>query len=438
MSAIANVLLSWGIRITGSDFRNSDLLNRLRDAGAEIFIGHRASNIAPDTDLVVYTAAIHEDNPEIREASLRGIPMMTRADFLGRLMKDYRESVCVSGTHGKTTTTSLLSKILIDGDTDPTIIVGGIVPFLNGNLRIGGKDYFLTEACEYTNSFLSFFPTISIILNVQADHLDFFKDLDDIRKSFKAFAQLTGKDGAVIINGEIDDLDYFTRDLDAKLITFGLNGDFNFTAKNITYISGIYPAFDVYKNNELMGRVELSIPGAHNIYNALSAIACADLLNIPFEIIQRSCADFHGAERRFEVLGEVGGATVIDDYAHHPDEIRATLSAASNYPHKKLWCVFQPHTYTRTKAFLNEFADCLTLADAVILTDIYAAREKNDGTVSSQQLAGLIADKGKEVYYLPSFGEVEDFLLENLSQGDMLITMGAGDVGNIGKTLLGI
>ena len=437
MSAIANVLLSQGFKVTGSDFKESAMLDDLRANGAEIFVGHRASNISDDTALVVYTAAIHPDNPELKEAASKGIKTLTRADFLGMLMKDFGQAICVSGTHGKTTTTSLLSQILIDGKTDPTIIVGGIVPFLNGNLKIGKNDYFLTEACEYTNSFLSFFPTISIILNVQADHMDFFKDLDDIRNSFRQFAALTDEKGCCIINGEIENLDYIIKDAKAKIITFGIDGDYTFTAKNIDYDEDVHPSFDVYKEGSLLGSVSLKIRGTHNVSNALSAIACADALGIPFETTKEACAKFEGVERRFDVLGKLGGATVVDDYAHHPDEIKATLKTALDFPHKKLYVVFQPHTYSRTKAFLDEFAESLSLADCVVLTDIYAAREKNDGSVSSDDIRQRIERLGTECYYLPSFGEAEDFLLENLLPDDLLITMGAGDVVNIGKNLLG-
>ena len=362
---------------------------------------------------------------------------MVRADFLGALMKNYKEAVCISGTHGKTTTTSLLSQIMVDAETDPTISVGGVLPIIGGNVRIGGPELFITEACEYTNSFLSFFPTIEIILNVQADHLDFFKDLEDIRNSFRRYAALLPDDGTLIINGEIEDLPYFTKGLPAKVITFGLHGDFDYTAKNITYNNFACAEYDLYRDGKFEAHVALKLPGEHNVYNSLAAFAAAKELGIPSENAAASIGAFTGVDRRFQLKGEVGGVTIIDDYAHHPDEIRATLRAALNYPHKKLWVVFQPHTYTRTKAFLDDFADALSLADAVILADIYAARETDTLGISSADIKTRIDKTGKECHYFRTFDEIENFLLENCVNGDLLITMGAGDVYIIGEKLLG-
>ena len=437
MSAIAKILLHQGYIVSGSDFKENEILDELRSLGATIYVGHRPVNVAPDTDLVVYTAAIHPDNPEMLRAGELGIPIKSRAEFLGGLMKDYRSAVCVAGTHGKTTTTSLLARVLIDAETDPTITIGGNVPFLNGTLRIGSKDMFLAEACEYTNSFLSFAPTLAVILNVKADHLDFFKDLDDIRASFKQFADLLPASGTLVINGEIEDLSYFTDDLKADFVTFGLADNLDYSAQNISYDEFACPSFDILKKGTPIGHAALHIPGEHNIYNTLAAVAAADSLGISPEISVPAVNSFSGVNRRFEKKGVVGGVEIIDDYAHHPDEIRATLSAAQKYPHKKLWCVFQPHTYTRTKLLLDEFADSLSAADAIVLADIYAAREKNTLGISSADLADKIRAMGKEVYYYPTFDDIENFLLENLVNGDVLITMGAGDVVNIGEKLLG-
>lgn len=437
MSAIAQVLLSRGLKVSGSDFKAGALTDELTSLGAEIHIGHRAENISEDTDLVVYTAAISEDNPELVFAKEKKIPAVTRAVFLGELMKHYSSAICVSGTHGKTTTTSLISQILVDADTDPTIMVGGIVPFLHSNLRIGNGSAFLTEACEYTNSFLSFFPTIEVILNIKADHLDFFKDLDDIRHSFKQYISLLPEKGRLIINGEIERIGEVIADCRASVTTFGLDGDFDYRAENIEYDDYAHPIFDVIHNGKKEGRVKLRIPGKHNIYNCLAALAAGELMGVKSESAIASLEKFTGVERRFEFKGKLGGITIIDDYAHHPDEITATLKAAQNYPHKKLWCVFQPHTYTRTKALMDDFAKSLCLADAVVLADIYAARETDNLGISSKDLKNKIEALGKEVYYFPTFDDIENFLLENLTDNDVLITMGAGDVVIIGEKLLG-
>ena len=437
MSSLAMILISRGVKVSGSDSKESELTASLRQKGAVINIGQSKDNITADIGMVVYTAAIAKDNPELKRAMELGISCVSRAEFLGQLMKDYKNAVCVSGTHGKTTTTSLISQILLDADADPTILVGGMLPIIGGNTRIGRSDCFLTEACEYTNSFLSFFPTTAVILNVKADHLDFFKDLDDIRSSFRTFAGLLPEDGTLIINGEIDRLDYFTADLNCDIITFGLKEGLDFTAADISFNDLAGAGFNVIHDNEYIGHVQLLIPGMHNVYNALAAIAAAYSLGIDMDTALKAVGRFEGVDRRFQIKGSLGGVTVIDDYAHHPDEIAATLSAAADFPHKKLWLVFQPHTYSRTKALLDEFAAELSKADAVILADIYAARETDNLGISSLDLKDKISSLGTECYYFPTFDEIENFLLENCAPKDMFITMGAGDVVKIGDFLLG-
>lgn len=436
MSSLAELSLKKNIKVSGSDAKQSDLTDELSDKGAIIYIGQRAENITDDVDLVVYTAAISEENPELKSARELGKECMSRADYLGLLMKNYKTAVCVSGTHGKTTTTSLISQVLLDTESDPTIMVGGILPSIGGNTRIGDSDTLLTEACEYTNSFLSFFPTVEVILNVQADHLDFFKDLDDIRHSFMLYTRLLPENGTLVINGEIDNLSYFTDGLKCPYVTFGLDKKFDFSADNIGNNDRACEEFDLYYKGEFVSKVSLNICGRHNVYNALAAIAAAKALNIPFEKAIASVEAFTGVDRRFELKGEFNGCTVIDDYAHHPDEINATISAALNYPHKKLYITFQPHTYTRTKAFLNEFADALARADVVVLTDIFAAREVNTIGISSEDIQKLILGKGTDCYYFNDFEGAEKYLSENCAQGDLLITMGAGNVNIIGERLL--
>ncbi|WP_373211890.1 UDP-N-acetylmuramate--L-alanine ligase [Ruminococcus sp. 5_1_39BFAA] len=437
MSGLAEILLGEDFIISGSDAKESPLTDSLAQKGAKIFYGQRASNIGDDVEVVVYTAAIHPDNPEFACAVEKGIPMLTRAQLLGQIMRNYETPIAVSGTHGKTTTTSMISQILLEGNCDPTISVGGILPTIGGNIRVGQSETFVTEACEYTNSFLSFFPKISIILNIDADHLDFFKDLDDIRHSFRHFAELLPSDGALIINADTPRYEEITKDLPCKIITYGLENQAQYQAADITYDKYGHASFTVIKDGKKAGNFYLKVPGIHNVSNALAAIALAQLLGISNDTIAKGLGSFTGTERRFQYKGEVAGVTIIDDYAHHPTEIQATLQAAKNYPHGKVWCVFQPHTYTRTKALLPEFAQALTLADHVVLADIYAARETNTIGISSQDVQKKIQELGTPCEYFSTFDEIENFLLKSCTQGDLLITMGAGDVVNIGEHLLG-
>ena len=437
MSGLAEILLKEHFTVSGSDSKASDLTEQLSKNGAKIFIGQRAHNIEDGTDLVVYTAAIHEDNPEWKAAHEKGIPMLTRAQFLGQLMDNYAKSIAVSGTHGKTTTTSMIAHILLEAQADPTISVGGMLHAIGGNIRVGQSDVFLTEACEYTNSFLNFHPKYSVILNIEEDHLDFFKDINDIRNSFHKFALNTAPDGVLILNSAIEHPEDITADLKEKVVTFGTRGDENYTAHHIAYNEKACASFTFSCNGEDCGHVALNVPGSHNVANALAAIAFAAEAGFDTETIIRGLQSFGGTGRRFEYKGKLGDITVIDDYAHHPTEIEATLRAAKNYPHDRIICVFQPHTYTRTKAFWDDFARALTLADIVILADVYAARETDTLGVRSEDLAACIAALGTECYYFPSFDEIENFLLEKAMNKDLLITMGAGDVYKIGEHLLG-
>ena len=437
MSGLAEILLDQGFTISGSDMKESALTKQLETKGIKIYYGQVAENITSDIDLVVYTAAIREDNEEWQAAKNANIPMLTRAQLLGQIMDNYKNSIAVSGTHGKTTTTSMISQVLLEANTDPTITVGGILSAIDGNLRVGESEVFISEACEYTNSFLNFRPKYSIILNVEAEHLDFFKDLEDVRNSFKKFAANTRADGATIINGEIENYEELIAHLPHKVLTYGFDPRFDFYAEDIHFderACGIFTA--MYQGRPLM-KVHLNVPGMHNVSNALACIALAQLMQLPQEEVLVGLRKFGGANRRFQYKGEVNGITVIDDYAHHPTEIQATLDAAANYAHKRLVLVFQPHTYTRTQAFLQEFADVLSQADVLVLAEIYAAREKNTIGISSKDLLALVKEKGTECYYFPSFEEIEKFLLKNCMNGDLLITMGAGNVVEIGESLLG-
>ena len=438
MSGLAEILLKENFTVSGSDNKASDLTEQLKNNGAKIFIGQRASNIEDGTDLVVYTAAIHEDNPEWQAAKQKNIPMLTRAEFLGQLMDNYASSIAVSGTHGKTTTTSMVAHILLAAETDPTISVGGMLKAINGNIRVGGSDIFLTEACEYTNSFLNFHPKYSIILNIEEDHMDFFKDINDIRNSFHLFAENTTQDGVLILNSAIDNLSEISAGINSKVATFGINGDENYTAKDITYNDKGCPSFTFLYDGKAKGHIVLNVPGAHNVSNALAAIAFAAEAGFSTDAIIRGLQSFGGTARRFEYKGNLKGITIVDDYAHHPTEIAATLTAARNYPNNRIICVFQPHTYTRTKAFWDEFVKALSLADIVVLADVYAARETDTLGIRSVDLSDAVRETGTESHYFPSFDEIENYLLEICLNNDLLITMGAGDVYKIGEHLLGL
>lgn len=436
MSGLAAVLLKRGFTVSGSDARRTPLTQWLTELGASIAYPQSADNITDDIDVAVYTAAIHPDNPEFQAAQRKSVPMLSRAQLLGELMNNYESSIAVAGTHGKTTTTSMLSHILMHAQLDPTISVGGILPAIGGNVRMGKSEYFLTEACEYTNSFLELSPTLGIILNIDADHLDFFKDLEDIRHSFRLFAQKIASDGFLVINAQIPRIEELTKDLACRTVTFGIGcGDYQIT--DLSYDDMGCGSFSLTHDGNTLGHFTLRVPGKHNVANAAAALVSGALLGIPADVMAEGILAFTGTDRRFQKKGELGGVTIIDDYAHHPTEIRATLHAAKKYPCKHVWCVFQPHTYTRTKALLDEFADALCLADRVVLADIYAARETDTLGVSSEDLREKVAARGTQAWYFSTFDEIENFLLENCIPGDLLITMGAGDVVKIGENLLG-
>ncbi len=439
MSGLAEILLEKGFTVSGSDMKKSELTERLMDHGAKIVIGQRAENITDDIDVVVYTAAVHPDNPEYAAASDRGLPILSRAELLGQIMKNYSRGIAIAGTHGKTTTTSMLTEILMCADMDPTISVGGMLDSIGGNVRVGNSDIFVTEACEYTNSFLSFYPSLEIILNIERDHLDFFKDLDDIRSSFRKFAELLPEGGTLIIDSDIKDYEEISGGLPVKVVTVGSDpARSDYSAANVVFDGEARASYDILYRGEIEGRISLSVPGLHNVYNSLAAIAAAHEFGIEGDAIYEGVKAFSGAHRRFEKKGEIGGVTVIDDYAHHPQEIGATLATAKNYPHREIWCIFQPHTYTRTKALMDDFAKALSAADHVILADIYAARETDTLGISSATLAAKIAEYGTDTHYFHSFDEIETFILENCIAGDLVLTVGAGDIVQVGERLLGL
>ncbi len=436
MSALAEILCKSGFIVSGSDLRQSSLTNKLQKMGVTFYLGHAEENIA-GAELIVHTAAINESNPELQAAKQQKILTIDRPTLLGEIMRKYAHAIAVSGTHGKTTTTSMVSSILMQAELDPTVLVGEVLETIDGNLRLGNSSYFVTEACEYCESFLKFYPYIGIILNVEADHLDYFENLEHIIASFKKFAKLVPQNGYIIVCG--DDLNALkaVEDLNCNILTYGIKQQNNeWFAKNITFNESGFPTFDVMYRQKYLTTIELNVPGIHNVYNALAAIACAYILDVNITNIRQGIFAYKGANRRFEIKGKTKGFTVISDYAHHPTEIKATLAAAAKYPHKKLWCVFQPHTYTRTLTLMDDFSHAFTDADQVIITDIYAAREKDNGKVHSKDLVQNIHQNGYKAKYISGFKDIASYVLKNANEGDIIITMGAGSIDQLGDVIL--
>ena len=437
LSAIAEILLARGITVTGSDMKESEITDRLIEAGAHIFLGHRAKNV-DGADLVVFSAAVSSDNPEIIRAEKLQIPLMTRAEMLGALMRECENSIAVAGTHGKTTTTSMISLILENAGKNPTILVGGNLTEIGGNVKVGGNDYFITEACEYMDSFLNLFPSIEIILNIDSDHLDYFKDIEHIVNSFGKFAKLVPKTGLIIAYDSNPFVKSVIKDL-PNVVTFGLNEGCNYYASNILFDSSGMPQFHVGSKGERLCSIQLSVPGEHNVLNALASFACCRELGIDTQIIADTLENYSGTQRRFDVIGITkDNIKIVDDYAHHPAEIKATLEAAQNVPHKKLWCLFQPHTYTRTIALFDEFASAFDAADVLIMAEIYASREKNIYKISSKQLVEEIKRRYplKAAHYFNNFDEIASYVIDNAKDGDLVITMGAGDIYKVAELIL--
>ena len=440
LSAIAEILLSRGYEVSGSDMKPSEITERLHQKGARIYDQHLASNVE-GIDLIIYSAAIDEENPEIAKAKELGIPMASRAEVLGLLMDEYNIGIAISGTHGKTSTTSMISQVLEGAALDPTILVGGKLDYIGGNVKIGNSQYFVTEACEYRDSFLSLRPFMEVILNIDSDHLDYFKDMNHIVNSFQRFVEQVKSGGLVVAY----DANPFVRKAiescpnNANVITYGYSTSSNYYIDDITFDDYGMPTYCVMSDGRELAKITLSVPGEHNILNATAAFACCHQLGVEPVVISRLLNEYTGTKRRFDRVGMTHkGALIIDDYAHHPTEIMATLSAAKNFEHRNLICIFQPHTYTRTLALFEEFVDAFSDADQLILADIYAAREKNIYNISSEKLAEAIVEKypNKQVKYFNSFEHIASAVRDMAQEGDIIITMGAGDVYKIGGILL--
>lgn len=432
MSPLAEVLLGVGLRISGSDMNESENTRRLENLGIPVAIGHRAENIGPEVDFVVRTAAVRDQNPEVQAAHERGIPVFERTQAWGALMKDYKNALCIAGTHGKTTTTSMSTHILMAAERDPTVMIGGTLPLLKAGHRVGAGDTIVMESCEYYDSFLSFCPTIAVILNIEADHLDFFKDLEDVKKSFREFAALVPESGRIIANLDDENTMDALEPLHRELMTFGLGEDADVYARNIVS-RGAQTEFDIYCRGKCFTHVNLRVPGLHNVKNALAATAAAICLGIKPNAVQYGLAGFTGAGRRFEFKGKFNGADVYDDYAHHPGELKALLDAVEPLGYKRVVMVFQPHTYTRTAALFDDFVEELKRPDLTFLAEIYAAREQNTIGISSADLSRQIPNS----LYFSSFDELEKSLRWTAAPGDIILTVGAGDIYKIGERLVG-
>ena len=429
MAPLAEVLHGAGMVITGSDMRESAAVEHLRSLGITVHIGHRAENLG-QAELVIRTAAVHDDNPEIAAAHAAGVPVFERAQAWGAIMRGYKHALCISGTHGKTTTTSMCTHIIMAAGLDPTVMIGGTLPLLGAGHRVGKGDTIILESCEYCNSFLSFFPTVAVILNIEADHLDFFKDLEDVEKSFRAFADLVPEGGRIIANRDDENTMRTLAGEERPVTTFGL-AEGGIHAADLTWNKGL-PTFDVVCRDQVYAHVSLSVPGLHNVKNALAAAASAIALGVPGEAVERGLAQFRGAGRRFEHKGTYHGAQVYDDYAHHPGELKALLDTARTLGYARVICAFQPHTYTRTKALFDDFVEVLKQPDITLLAEIFAARETNDIGISSRDLAERIPG----AKYCATLPEVTDALRALARPGDLILTVGAGDIYTAGEALV--
>ena len=431
MCSLAELLLTKGVPVTGSDKQNTEVTRRLESLGAVISYEHKAENVE-GAALVIRTAAVHDDNPEVIRAHEKNIPVMERAQAWGNVMKDYQHVVCVAGTHGKTTSTSMLTLILMQAKLDPTVMVGSHLPAIDGTLRIGGMDYFIAESCEYCNSFLQFPPTVAIALNIEADHLDFFKDIDDIIRSFHTFCASTPENGLIVVNADDKNAMRCTVGLDRTIRTFGLSETADVRAVDIREENSYY-RFTVLVKEKPYAHISLSVPGKHNMLNALACCAVAEFLGVSGEDTAEGLRTFTGSSRRFQLIGKTeNGATIVDDYAHHPSEMKATLAAARQMNFKRIICAFQPHTYTRTKALFSDFVQALQLCDIALLAPIYAAREKNTIGISSRDLAEQVP----HAQALDTFEEIVAYLRKEAQPGDLILTMGAGNINEVGEALL--
>ena len=424
MRPLGLVLKGMGLQVSGSDMNSSASTQELEDKGITVHIGHNAENIE-GADCIIRTAAVHNDNPEIAGARAAGIPVFERAQAWGVIMREYKNAICISGTHGKTTTTSMVAHILMEAEMDPTVMIGGYLPLLHAGHRVGEGDTILLESCEYCDSFLNFFPTLSVVLNIEADHLDYFKDLQDVEKSFRKFCELSTS--GILANGDDQNTVETLAGLDYVSFGFGEGNRIHASA-----VSTDWRVFDVICDGEKYCHFELPVYGHHNAANALAAAGVAWMLGVPGEAVESGLASFHGAGRRMERKGSFNGADVYDDYAHHPGELAATIEAVQSMGYKRMILAFQPHTYTRTKALFADFVEQLKKPDVVVLAEIYAARERNTIGISSKDLAEQIPGS----IYCATLPDVTQVLRDLAQPGDIILTVGAGDIYRAGEALL--
>ena len=435
MSGLAELLLNQGYAVSGSDMTETDITRNLQKMGGTIYIGHSAENIG-DADVVVHSSAVTDDNPEIEAAKEKGIPVIRRAEMLAELVRLKPYAVAVAGTHGKTTTTSIAGMVMTEAGLDPTIIVGGVVRSLATNARLGDSDYIVAEADEFDRSFLTLSPTIAIITNIEIEHLDIYKDLDDIKDTFLIFASRVPFYGAVIACIDEPHLKAILPDIKKRIITYGLDENAEVRAVDISYESG-ESRFNLINEGTDLGKIHLRMPGVHNVKNALGVIALALELDIPFDTIAKALSEFEGVRRRFEIKKRIAGMMIVDDYAHHPTEVKSSLSAAQTGWDRRVIAVFQPHLYSRTRDFKDEFGSSFNHADVVIITDIFPAREAPIEGVTGKLIADAVKSSGhKEVHYLPEKEKISDFLIDFATEGDMIITIGAGDIYKIGEEFI--
>lgn len=439
MSGIAEILHHWGFIITGSDAHSSEITDKLVSNGIHVTIGHDLENLKK-ADAVVYTAAISKEDIEMVTARELNIPLIERADFLGELTKSFGNTIGISGTHGKTTTTSMVSVCFLKANLDPSIQVGGILKQIDGNYKIGNSEYFIIEACEYVESFLKFRPKAEIILNIDNDHLDYFKNFDNIKNAFIKYVKLLPADGVLVLNADDENCLSLKEYTSSSYITYGIdNKEADFTADNICFDDNGFAEFDVYKNKTFFEHIKLSVAGMHNVLNSLACISLCDFYGISSKNMKDALSEFTGAHRRLEYKGSYNDIAVFDDYAHHPTEIKATCNALHNKKFNESWVIFQPHTYSRTKNLLDEFANALSRFDHVIIADIYAARESNTYGVSSKDIVDRInSTRGTAPHceYIQDFDDIVTYVKDHAKPHDIVLTLGAGNVTDIGPMIL--
>ncbi len=434
MSGIAEILLSFNCKITGYDLTESDITKHLIAKGIEVNYKPNIDNVKK-ADIVVYTAAIPEDHEELVYAKENHKELYERSTFLGLLMKGYKHVLCISGTHGKSTTTGMVSSIFMEANLNPTIMIGAMLPSIGGTNHIGGKEFFIAESCEYVDSFLEFFPTSEIILDIDDDHLDYFGNINNIINSFKRFTNLLPDDGILVYNADDENTLMAVKDREKK-ISYGINNVASYMAKNIEYDKYGHPSYDLYIDNKYQERISLSVTGIHNVYNSLAAIGLSHQYINDIQVMQKALLKYTGVGRRFEHIGTYNGAEVYDDYAHHPSEIKTTLESVNETKHNKCYAIFESHTYSRTKEHLDAFADVLSKFENVIIAPIYAAREINTFNVSEEMLVNKIKEKNPNAIYLDSFDKIIDYIKANDKENDLVITIGAGNVTKIAHKLI--